>query len=300
MTATDHRVDGPVGGRSPTIGGLLDEAARALAAAGVAGARREALALWAAVSGTSPGEAWVGRDASAPRSAAERFARALEARADGAPMAYAVGHATFRTLELAVDTRVLIPRPETEGLVQRVLGWAERAGRWGVAADVGTGSGCIALSLAAEGRFTRVLATDLSPEALAVARANAARLAPRTPVEFRLGDLLWALSRDVVDAVVANPPYVTTAEWETLGPEVREREPRLALVGGPDGLRHTEALLRAAPAALLAGGLLAMEVDCQRAVRARELARALGWRTARLEEDLFGRPRYLLATREDG
>ncbi|HET7038838.1 MAG TPA: peptide chain release factor N(5)-glutamine methyltransferase [Gemmatimonadales bacterium] len=277
----------------------VENAADRFAAAGFREPRRGAWRLWGAVAGVTAGEAWRTGHAPASPGLVEQFERAVARRLEGAPFAYAVGTAAFRTLELAVDRRVLIPRPETEGLVDRVLAWAGRRTRWGVAADIGTGSGCIALSLAVEGRFTRVLATDWSAEALAVARENARRVTPVTPVEFRAGDLLWPLRREQVDVLVSNPPYVTAAEWEALEPGVRDWEPRQALVAGPDGLRHTDALLRAAPSALRPGGLLAIEVDCGRAAATHALARALGWRDARLEEDLFGRPRYLLATRED-
>jgi release factor glutamine methyltransferase len=274
-------------------------AAQRFEAAGFVEPRRGAWRLWAAVVGVSAGEAWRAGQASAPPELVQRFERAVARRLEGIPFAYAAGTAAFRTLELAVDPRVLIPRPETEGLVERVLDFARGRGRWGVVADIGTGSGCIALSLAVEGRFARVLATDWSADALAVARDNARRVAPAVPVEFRQGDLLWPLRREQVDVLVCNPPYVSAGEWEALEPGVRDCEPREALVGGPDGLLHTDALLRAAPAALQPGGLLAIEVDCGRAAATHALARALGWRDARLEEDLFGRPRYLFATRED-
>jgi release factor glutamine methyltransferase len=182
-------------------------------------------------------------------------------------------------------------------LVERVLGWCRERGHWGTAVDVGTGSGCIALSLAVEGAFSRVIATDLSARALALAHRNAAAIRPKTPIEFRVGDLLWPV-RERVDVVVANPPYVTSAEWDALDAGVREHEPRLALVGGADGMAHIRALLRLARARVREGGLLALEVDCRRADRVLSLARAGGWR-ARVERDLFGRERYLLAHRED-
>lgn len=222
---------------------------------------------------------------------------AAERRAAGAPLAYAAGSAGFRLLELAVDQRVLIPRPETEGLVERVLAWQHARGPGGVVADVGTGSGCIALSLALEGRFDRVIGTDISPAALAVAVANGARLAPGR-VEWRAGDLCAPLAGERLTALVANPPYVSEAEWRALEPGVRDQEPRLALVGGTDGLAHVRRLVEAARPLLLPGGLLAVEVDCTRAEAARTLAERAGWRDVRLEDDLFGRPRFVLASKE--
>lgn len=254
--------------------------------------------LWAAVTRTSPGDAWTRRDGVAADGDRVGFAAAVARRADGAPVAYAAGTAAFRTLELAVDGRVLIPRPETEGLVQRVLDWCRARDRWGVAVDVGTGSGCIALGLAVEGAFDRVIATDFSEAALTVARANAAAVAPGTPVEFRHGDLLWAIGQEQVDVVVSNPPYVTAAEWSALDPGVRDHEPRLALVGGADGMAHLRGVLRLAGSRLREGGLLALELDCRRAGLVRAEAHALGWASARVEPDPFGRERYLLATRE--
>jgi release factor glutamine methyltransferase len=276
----------------------LTAAERALATAGVADARREALALWAGLAGTSPGAAWAARARAVAPDTGRAFAAAVARRARGAPLAYATGTAAFRSLELAVDPRVLIPRPETEGLVEHVLRWCRQQGRWGVVVDVGTGSGCIALSLASEGAFDRVIATDISEAAVVVAARNAALVAPRTPVEFRVGDLLWAIGPDQVDVVVSNPPYVTAGEWTGLDPGVRDHEPRVALVAGADGLTHTRSLLRHARSRLREGGLLALEVDCRRAAQALASARACGWPSARIEPDLFGRARYLLATRE--
>ncbi len=219
------------------------------------------------------------------------------------PRAYAEGIAGFRLLELAVDRRVLIPRPETEGLVERVLAWS--AGRWGrgngeggTVLDLGTGSGCIALSLATEGRFSRIVATDVSADALAVARANAERVQPTPMPEFRLGDLFQPVAGERFDVIVSNPPYIAGPEYAELDPSVRDFEPQVALLSGPDGLAHTRAILEAGPDYLAAGGLLALELDSRRAEQSAAIARAFGFRDVRVERDVFDRSRFLLARKE--
>ena len=279
------------------LGQELRDAAARLARAGVSDARREAAELWATVAGGSVGEAWLAREGHPDGAVLSRYHEAVGRRASGEPRAYAAGRAAFRTLELAIDRRVLIPRPETEGLVEHVLAWARQvdgAGARLVAADVGTGSGCIALSLAVEGPFARVIATDVMADALAVARHNVAQVG--APVELRHGDLLDPLTGESVHAVVANPPYLTDAEYAALDPSVREFEPRAALVGGHDGMAYIRRLVEEGNVILVPGGLLAMELDCERAAATADLARRAGWRNVRVERDLFGRPRYLLAT----
>src|SRR5689334_11052888 len=153
---------------------------------------------------------------------------------------------------------------------------------------MGTGSGCIALSLATEGTFAKVIATDVSPGAIQVAAVNVARVAPKTPVEVREGSWLEPLGKEQVDAIVSNPPYVTAAEFDSLDSSVRKFEPRLALVGGVDGLEPTRVLLAQAARYLAPGGLLALELDSRRARAAEEVARGAGWHNARLEADVFG------------
>lgn len=217
------------------------------------------------------------------------------------PRAYAEGIAGFRFLELVVDRRVLIPRPETEGLVELVLAWARErwgSGEWGAVLDLGTGSGCIALSLASEGRFSRIVATDVSPDALAVARLNAARVGPVRAPEFRLGSLFEPVAGERFDVIVSNPPYIAEPEYAELDPGVRDFEPPLALVSGPDGLWHTRAILMAAGTHLLPGGLLALELDSRRAGASAEIARASGLTGVRMLRDVFDRARYLLATKD--
>ena len=274
----------------------LDAAAATLARVGVSEPRREAAALWGACTDISAGEAWLRRDRPAPPDSLGRFRGAVQRRAGGEPFAYAVGQVTFRTVSLALDRRALIPRPETEGLVGHVLQWAEQRERGrGIVADIGTGSGCIALALAVEGRFERVIAVDSSVAAAALAVENVKRVRPRVPVEVRVGNLLEPLGGERCRAIVANPPYLTDLEWEELDPAVRDFEPRDALASGPDGLSATRELLHHAGRALEPGGLLALEVDERRAEAVQALALTAGWPRLDIHRDLFGRPRYALA-----
>ena len=292
---------------APTIGALVDALAPVLAHAGVVEARAEARDLVAALADQPRFWPSVHRDEPADAALVAAAARAAERRARGAPFAYAVGRASFRHLTLDVDERVLIPRQETEVLVDEVLAAVARAGApaGGVAVDVGTGSGAIALALACEGRFARVIATDVSLDALAVARANAAlaRRAMCAPVEFRHGSLLAPLRDPAAEpvrarVVVSNPPYVAFHEAESLPPGVRDWEPALALFAGADGMAVIAALVREAAPVLEPGGLLAMEVDARRAATAAELVASDGrYEGVTVRLDLAGRERFVLATR---
>jgi release factor glutamine methyltransferase len=279
------------------VAGCLERLASALAAAGVAEPRtaaRDVVAalldvprLWPLTNGGAP-------VAPASWAAAERAVTLLAA---GAPFAYAVGRASFRHLTLAVDERVLIPRPETELLVDEVLA---RVAPGGTAVDVGTGSGAIALALASEGRFARVVATDVSLDALAVARQNAAALAPtlRAPVELRHGSLLAPVVGERARVVVSNPPYIAHEEAAELPAAVRDWEPPLALFSPSHGLAATATLVAQAAAVLEPDGLLALEVDTRRAALVAELVGGDGrYHDVVVRPDLTGRERFVIARR---
>ncbi len=276
-----------------TAAGWLETAAALLHAAGVPDARREAARLAEAAWGLAPGQARVHSDSTLSAAAAGRLMTLAGRRAQGEPLAYVAGSAGFRRLDLVSDRRALIPRPETEGLVGLVL---ERMGR-GVVADVCTGSGCVALSLAQEGDYERVLGIDSSEEALALARENGDRNG--LTVEWRLGDLLEPLRGERLDVLVANPPYLTSGEYRVLDGTVRAWEPRLALESGADGLEATRRLLEQGPTVVKPGGWMALEVDCERAATVARLAAGFGWLDPAVHHDLFGRARYVLARRSE-
>jgi release factor glutamine methyltransferase len=224
----------------------------------------------------------------------------LRRRAAREPLQYIVGRAAFRELELRCDARALIPRSETEGLVDRVLEWA--GGREELTAvDVGTGSGCIALSLATEGPFTTVWGVDASSEALELAQENVDACPGAEAVRLVAGDGLHALPPETrVDAVVANPPYVREGEREMLAPEILRHEPHQALFAGVDGLEVIRRLVDGAPARLRPGGLLALEMGLDQGDAILERIAARGaFRDARVHRDLTGRPRFVTAVRRD-
>ncbi|HEX3460721.1 MAG TPA: peptide chain release factor N(5)-glutamine methyltransferase [Acidimicrobiales bacterium] len=250
-----------------------------------------------------------------PGSAVERTEQ-LESlvarRVAGEPLQYVLGRWSFRALELTVDPRVLIPRPETEQVVEVALAELSRADAGSpVAVDLGTGSGAIALALATEGgrRFPRleVWATDASADALAVAAQNLARLDSDDSSRVQLAEGGWfgALPDAVkgrVDLIVANPPYVSEAEYADLDPGVRDWEPREALVaptgaGGVGGMADIETIVAGAPRWLRPGGALVVEIAPGQAYASIDAARRAGFRQVTTERDLAGRVRMLVARR---
>jgi release factor glutamine methyltransferase len=235
----------------------------------------------------------------------QRLDRWLSRRARGEPVQYITGRAAFRGLDLAVDPAVLIPRPETEGLVEAVLSvLRDELARWREprVLDLGTGSGAIALAIAAEWPAAVVTATDASEEALAVARANAAACGLSERVRLLQGDWFQPVAPDErFEVIVSNPPYVASGERDALQIQVREFEPDRALFSGETGLEALREIVDESPRHLVGGGLLALELA---EMRAREVAAWLegahDWQGVTLIDDLAGRPRVLLARRQRG
>jgi release factor glutamine methyltransferase len=295
----------PTAGSSEfTVRSVLDELTETLKTGGTPDARRTAHDIVTTLLDEPRSWAVRHRDLSLAPAVIESARAAALMVVSGAPLGYAVGRTTFRHLNLRVDTRVLIPRPETEVLVEEILSRFRSRTRgnaeWGVAVDVGTGSGAIALSLAAEGRFERVIATDTSLDALDVARKNAELSATKLfcPVEFRAGSLLAPVRGVRVTLLVSNPPYVAFDEIGNLPPSVRDWEPPLALLSGSGGLAVTAAIVQEGANLLEGGGILALEVDERRASLVAELMMSAGcYIDVGVILDLTGRERFVFASR---
>ncbi|MGQ0644532.1 MAG: peptide chain release factor N(5)-glutamine methyltransferase [Elusimicrobiota bacterium] len=283
----------------PAVEEAARGAAERLAGAGVENAAFEARQLAAAAAGLSargpfPAEAVL---SSAQRGRLEAL---LARRLSREPLAYVLGEWDFYGLTFRVDPRVLIPRPETEELAEWVLSETRDRGEGTGAeplrlADVGTGSGCIAVCLAKFLPGAEVWATDVSSEALRAAEENAA-LHGVEGIRFRRGDLLEPLAGETLDAVVANLPYIPAAVIPGLDPEVL-REPRPALDGGEDGLDLVRRLLPQALKALRPGGKIYLEVGHDQAARASALLSGAGFRQVRVKKDLCGVNRFLGGTK---
>jgi len=222
------------------------------------------------------------------------FRALIQRRLAGEPTQYLIGHREFYGRRFAVDARVLIPRPETELLVEAVLRVLPKDAPRRVL-DVCTGSGCIAISVAKERPLAEVVAIDVSPEALAVARANADALGVSDRVRFLEGDLFTPLASEArFDVIVSNPPYIRTAELGSLQREV-QREPRLALDGGEDGLALVRRIAESAPAFLVPGGRLALEIGDEEGAAVKTLLTRAGYLEVAIEQDYARLDRLALA-----
>jgi release factor glutamine methyltransferase len=230
-----------------------------------------------------------------------RYEQALAERARGVPAQYITGHQEFWGMDFIVTPAVLIPRPETEHVIETVLqletaGGGARPTRTLRIVDVGTGSGCIALALAKELPQAEIHASDSSAAALEIACANAARHRLAGRVQFHETDLLRGLENGTFDFVVSNPPYVGEAEEDQVQLEVRKFEPRAAVFAGPTGLELIEGLIPQACRSLQPGGWLVMEISGTIAGGARRLL--AGWDEVRITNDLQGIPRVVAARRK--
>jgi release factor glutamine methyltransferase len=289
---------------------LRAETARALTDAGFERADLEARFMVEEASGSDAGEWWSIAETVAPRRAEAHLRRMCERRLAGEPLQYAVGSWSFRGLDVMVDRRVLIPRPETEWVVEVALEEAARVGVQrvprrqpfdgevrGYVADLGTGSGAIAIALEHALADVEVWATDASADALSVASAN---IAGHAATRVRLAEGSWfdALPRELrgrYSLLVTNPPYVAESEVASLAEEVRAHEPRHALVAGPTGLEALTEIIRRAPRWLTRPATLVCEIAPTQADDVVALAAACGAGEAFVRDDLAGRPRVLVA-----
>ena len=277
---------------NPTVSGLLEAGVQRLQTAGAHSgargtARLDAEVLLAAALGVPRARLQSHPEEGAAPAAVRRYLRFIERRTAGEPLAYLTGRREFWSLTLSVSPAVLIPRPETELLVERALALRSAAG--GAVVDLGTGCGAIALALASERPGWRVVATDVSQDALAIARANAAALGLER-VEFRAGSWFEPLRGERFDLIVSNPPYVGADDPALMGSAL-QYEPRLALTPGADALECLRALARGARPHLVPGGWLLLEHGADQAQAVRDELVLAGLRSVRSHRDLAGHER---------
>lgn len=280
-----------------TIMEAVQKAAAYFARRGIPSARLDAEVLLAHVLKLERIDLYIQHDRPLLRGEIDAYRKLLQERTRGVPVPYLTGRREFFSREFFVNPSVLIPRPETELLVEAAADWCK--GREGpLIVDVGTGSGIIAITLALLLPGSKVVGVDISEEALAVARRNADY--HQVEVEFRRGDLLSPLQdlRGRIDAIVSNPPYIAAGVWEELPREVRQ-EPAAALLGGADGLDFYRRLLLEGAAMVVSGGLLAVEVGWGQAERVAAMAGDL-WRVKEIIPDYAGIPRVIMLTRRAG
>jgi release factor glutamine methyltransferase len=280
------------------IQGILQTAADRLTDAGIPDGRREAEALIAFILNCTRLELYRVDRLSLDPDQQKTFERLIRRRARREPLQYILGTQEFWGKEFRVTTDTLIPRPETELLIEAVCEHFKKPASPVILADLCTGTGCLAVTLSTLNPAARILATDLSSAALAVARFNAARYGVAGRIEFLEGDLLEPLSslglEHALDGIIANPPYVPEPELDQLQPEVRDHEPRLALNGGREGLDFYRRILPRSLDFLRPGGRLFLEVGIRQAIPICAMAERLGWRLDRVKKDLAGIDRVIV------
>jgi len=293
--ASAHSSGGGEGAESsPTQLGLLDRAVRRLEGAGRTAPRRTAEWLLTEVLDADRARLYAHPEQRVSPEAARRFEEMVERRVQGEPLQHILGYTSFHGLRLQVSPAVMVPRPETEHVVDRALACIEDIEAPRVL-DVGTGSGCIALALKHERSDTVVHACDVSAEALAVARANAETLG--LDVQFLEADVLADESPDNVpgnlDLLISNPPYIPDTEADALAPVVRDYDPDVALFAGDDPLRFYRDLVDWTRALCAPGASVVFEIHAEYADEVEALLRRAGLDDVTVEEDLSGRPRVV-------
>lgn len=280
-----------------TIARVLDWTRRDFAARGILSPRLDAELLVAHALKLGRVDLYVRYDQPLTPAELSAIRQVIERRRRREPVAYILGEREFYGRSFTVDPRVLVPRPETEGVVEAALQHLPPA-RQGAPLrilDVGTGSGAIAVTLAAERPDVTVFAVDVSPEAAEVARTNAERWKVSDRVTVLVGELYQPVKGKLFHAIVSNPPYLRSAEIETLMPDVRDFEPRLALDGGPTGEAVVAPLILQAREYLEPDGFLVVELSHDQAARARQLAQQAGFGQIEVRKDLAGIERVLVA-----
>jgi release factor glutamine methyltransferase len=279
---------------------LLQESIETLNAAGIPDSPREAELVLAALLGISPARLFLDKGKPLTPSDVRHVRSGMKRRAERWPLAYITGDQPFRDLMLMVSPAVLIPRPETEQLVERALERIRDSEGLLEVADIGTGSGCIAISLARDSKVRHVWAVDRSAEALNVAFENVEQLQLSPKCTLLKGDLTQPLStkRLFVDLLIANLPYIAKGDMAGLEPEVR-REPRSALLGGEDGLDVIRRLLLQAPSVLVLGGWVMLEIGIHQDAAVQALFETQGvWENIAIHKDYAGIPRFAEAQRK--
>lgn len=282
-----------------SIAQAIVEAAQVLRRAGVPEARREAGSLLAYVIARDRTFLIAHADETLTADEASRFRVVVERRAAGEPLQYIRGEQEFFSLDFEVTPAVLIPRPETELLVEQALELLKETERASIC-DIGTGSGCIIITLLHELAEARGLALDISPPALQVAARNAARHGVRDRLALVASDCFSALdeSRARFSMIVSNPPYIAERALEELQREVREHEPRLALTPGADGLRIIRRIVAGAPGFLDSGGHLLLEIGFDQHEAVTQLFDTAAWQRLDIHKDLQGIPRTVVAKKK--
>ena len=278
-----------------TVRALLQWTSEYLRKSGVESAAFEARLLMGHALQCTPIEVVTRYDEEPADSARAAFRELIRRRVDGWPVAYLTGTKDFYLLAFEVNPAVLIPRPDTETLVQTAIDGLKSHSR-PTALDLGTGSGCIAISIAHRVKTAGIVATDVSPDALAVAQRNARKHGVESQLRFYQGDLFAAVSDgSKFDWIVSNPPYIAPSEIETLAPDVRDHEPRMALDGGPDGLAYYRRIAADAGRYLEPGGRVAVEIGYQQEEAVRGIFATAGWSASAAIRDMAGRPRVVVA-----